>query len=187
MENLEFQSFLAAAIVGWGIAIAISFNWISRIVRRRTDELLTTKLALIAHYDAMEAVVDDPALPVSALEFLRHFSEVTADRELCGSFTSNILRVSDEDAQKSEPKWEKDIRSVAKSRPDIAENFHKAVTNGIIAMFLRWPGNSWKLQAIFQQIAADSRQEAVIADRIVRTHRGQNNHGPTLPNGLATA
>ncbi len=177
----------AAATLGWGVAVAISLTWMRARARRRTFELRTTKDALTAHYNAMDRIVDDPALPLSALEFLQHFAAVTSDRDFCEELTSGVLRVAPDDLKRAgTPRWQEDVDALRKTRPDLARDFHTAVSSGIVAMFLRWPGNSWKLQALMQQIAADSRQEAIIAEQLAhgRKHRNGKNGGPIVPGGL---
>jgi hypothetical protein len=191
MESLNIQWLEAALITGWVVSAVLVIQWLRVRARRRTHELQTTAAALTAHYDAVEQIIDDPALPLPALEFLSVFSEVVADREACGEFTDSVLRVPLDRIRGSIPKWAEEIEKIGRTRPDLEENFHKAVASGIVALFLRWPGNSWKFQMMIQQIAADRRKEALIAEQVAkireRAHKNNGNGGPLMPGGLVPA
>lgn len=191
MQHLEIQWLDALLVAGWVVSAALVVHWLRIRARRRTSELKTTAAALTAYYDAMEKIADDPALPTSALEFLDVFAEVVSDRGACNRFTSGILQhgAARDKAGKTTPEWANEIEEVGKSRPDIEENFHAAVASGIIALFLRWPGNSWKFHSIMQLIAADRREEVLLAERIIRSKRSHNHNGddPLIPGGLVPA
>ena len=191
MESLNIQWLEAVLMTGWVVSAVLTIQWLRVRARRRTNELQTTAAALTAHYDAVEQIIDDPALPLEALEFLSVFSEVVSDREVCGEFTDSILRAPSERVRGAVPVWAEEIEKVGRTRPDIEENFHKAVASGIVALFLRWPGNSWKFQMMIQQIAADRRKEALIAEQVAKirekAHRSNGNDGPLMPGGLVPA
>jgi hypothetical protein len=191
MESLEIQWLEAVLMFGWIVSGIVAIQWMRSRARRRTNELKTAAAALTAHYDALEKLVDDPALPDSALEFLGVFAEVISDNETCDNLAEGVFQVPLEQIKNSTPKWADEIEKIGKTRPDIEENFQKAVASGIIAMFLRWPGNSWKLQMMVQEIAADRRKEAALAERVAqikeRAHRGDGNGGPLMPGGLVPA
>lgn len=191
MESLNIQWLEAVLIFGWIVSAIIAIQWLRARARRRTSELQTAAAALSAHYDAVEWLIDDPATPTSALEFLSVFSEVVSDRSACDEFVDGVREITFEQAKQSAPGWAEEIAKLGKSRPDLEENFHKAVASGIIALFLRWPGNSWKLQKMVQEIAADRRKEAVVAQRVAqmkkRAHKRDGNGGPLLPGGLVPA
>lgn len=191
METLNIQWLDAILIAGWVVSAVLIIQWLRARARRRTSELRTTAAALIAHYDAIDRIIDDPALPTEALEFLSVFSQVVSDREVCAEFTNGILRVPAEKMRGAPPVWAAEIEKIGRSRPDIEENFHKAVASGIVALFLRWPGNSWKFQSMIQQIAADRRKEALLAEEVAkireRGNRSNGNGGPLMPGGLVPA
>lgn len=191
MENLDIQWLDALLVVGWIVSACLIVQWLRVRARRRTYDLKTTAAALTAYYDAMEKIADDPALPTSALEFLDVFAEVISDRDACNGFTSGILQHGSaiDKVKKAAPDWANEIEEIGRTRPDIEENFHAAVASGIVALFLRWPGNSWKFHSIMQLIAADRRKEALLAERIVNSKGSHKHNGddPLLPGGLVAA
>lgn len=192
MEQISTQWLEIALLAGWIVSGVLILQYLRRRARRRTHELKTAAAALTAHYDAMDQIIDDPALPLSALEFLSVFSDVISDRSTCNAFTDGVLTAAfDKSKHVSVPGWQDEIDAMARHRPDIAEKFHIAVQSGIIALFFRWPGNSRKLHLLYQMIAADRRREAMLAEQIA--HIGDNQRdrngsdGPTISSGLVPA
>jgi hypothetical protein len=186
-----FQGLDGLAVTGWIVAASIAITYFSARAKRRAFELETTASALTAHYDAVDAIVDDPALPLSAVEFLSLFSDVVSDEEACNFMTDALARLQIDTAKIATPGWQSDLDKLRKSRPDLAENFAKAISSGIVALFLRWPGNAWKLQRLTQVIAADRRREALLANQIANSaryrHHGNGGDNNSLPGGLVAA
>ena len=177
--------FEISAFVGWTIAIMLILSYGVMKARRRTIELNTAAAALSAHYQALEHIVDDPALPESALSFIADFTNLIADEDACHYITDRLTSASIDGMSKvGSPEWAKDMEALAKSRPELVENFRTAVATGFIALFNRWPGTSWKWQVVQAQLASDRRKQAVFAERIVRRSRNGDHN---LPGGLVPA
>lgn len=188
MTPLDSFGFVIATFVFAVIAIALVATARSKSAKKRIIELQVTENALTAHYDALDAIVDDPAIPTDALRFLQHFAEAISERATCERFAYDMYL---SEGNGGMPPWYPQMEDLRKTRPDLTDNFHKAVSSGIIALFLRWPGKSVLLQAMLQEMAADRRKEARFAEKISRSYhsngRGNGTGGPLIPGGLVPA
>lgn len=144
---------------------------------RRTIELKAAATALEAHYDAVDAIADDPALPLAALEMLSRFTEGISDRRFCNSFTDHVLIPLSVEERERTPAWFDEIEALRKSRPELVANLFKAVGSGLAAAFLRWPGNAEKIAYFTALIAQGDRKEAVMAERVSEIVRKDRNGG----------
>lgn len=167
MESLHNQVFQVTAIVGWVAAAALIIHYFAYRTKRRALELETAATALRAYYESLDRIVDDPAMPESALYLLDRFNSALSSKEHCRDVTSEMLKMaaSGKVQALSRPVWRSEVDTLAKTRPDLYDTFHKATTNGIIAMFYRWPGNGWKMPVI-TQILSDKDSETAVAERI---------------------
>lgn len=177
-----------AVSVTWIMCVAFLLHMSIGRVKRRTRELKAAARSLSDHYDALDKLIEDPATPTSALEFLALFSEVVTDRDACRSLTDSILSTPFDPTGSKEPEWARDMRKLSNTREDLAENFQKALHSGIFALYLRWPGNSWKLYATLQEMNKNRKTEAIIVDRMTRLGKkdgnGNGSNGPFMPGGL---
>lgn len=168
MESLNNQTLEIFAIVGWIAAIVMALAYFSGRARRRAAELQTAAAALQGYYEAVDAVADDPALPTGALEMLVGMSEIIGDPNRCARVTTNSLIASANGERPQTPTWQTEVESVGRHRPDLVENFNRAISNGIIVIFNRWPGNAWKGPALVR-FMNNRQREAAFADRIVHS------------------
>ena len=190
MTDLINEFNVLAAISGLAIGL---ISWMSAYrvrLRRRAVELEATKASLEAHFAAMNAIVDDPALPIGALKVIVDFSDVISTRDECESFAEYFIRKNGSSRQKT-PDWFAEMESLQSSRPDIVENFMMAMTTGFVAMFLRWPDNASKFELVVADFAADRNREAAMAEKVAKigkARRSSKHDGDThLPGGLVTA
>lgn len=158
---------LALAVVAAGTtAISELGRYRSRTVRR-TAELRATREALQAHYEAVDAIIDDPALPDAAAELIAFLSEVISDRnatrELVNRFLANLSRGPGEGGAAGS----KDMETLRDTRPDLVANFHRALMSGLVVAFLKWPENAGRFSEFHAHLAADTKSESAVAARIV--------------------
>jgi hypothetical protein len=192
MENISLGWFELATMVSGAAAIVTALSAYRARARQRTRELEATKSALTAHYEAVNAIVDDPALPIEALEMLTAFTEAIAACEFCEKFADMVLNGSSRPKRGKLPVWFEQMEALRKTRPDLAEHFHKAIASGLVALFLRWPSNASKFELMVAEVAADGRREALLAERVSKIKRdalskksGNGDHH--LPGGLVPA
>jgi hypothetical protein len=173
MIDIDSVSFLGGyTVAAVSVLSAVGSNIRKRSLRRAA-ELKAAELALQAHLDAMDAIVDDPALPLGALEMLTDFSEGIADREFCEFFTDAVSQHVG--AKDRPPRWFDDVEELRKTRPDVAANFFKAIGAGLAVAYLRWPGTSWKLTSFAAALSMDEGKEAVLAERVSELNRSRRN------------
>jgi hypothetical protein len=187
MELVNIQWFEVSSVVGWTVVAMLLLAYLTMRARRRTVELEITKSALEEHFRAVERIVDDPALPISALEFIASFSETIGDETRCKRITDKLAEISlDSTKRRRQPAWAHEMEVLSKTRPDLLENLLIAIHAGFTAMFNRWPGNSWKWQLIQAKLASDRRKQAAFADRVVHMN-DKRNGGPIVPGGMVPA
>ncbi|WP_139975815.1 hypothetical protein [Ochrobactrum sp. CGA5] len=171
---------IASATAGAAMALHLA----SLKAKRRAFDLRTANKAMRTYYTLMEEIVDDPALPLEAAEFLAFFSEVLPDKTGCAHITSSVAH-SRRNPAKGNGSREKaknmfdTIEELGEHRPDLRDKFHRAVASGIVAIFHRWPGNSWKFSQVMQEIASDPRKEFQLVYRFARDRdmtNTQNHH-----------
>lgn len=190
-QMMEIGSLELATLASTTIAVLVLLNMLKSRYKRRFRALSATKVALSAHYAALEQVVDDPALPVGALEALVEFSDAIHNPEACEVITDFILAGgSNQRRLKNDPAWFVEMYNIQRTRPDLFENFNKAIGSGIVAMFLRWPSTASKFELVMAELLDNRRKEAQLAERIrsfkPRTVSGFDD-GPQMPNGMAIA
>lgn len=189
MTDLISEFNILAAIVGLAIGL---ISWMSAYrtrLRRRAIELQATKSALDAHYAAMNAIVDEPALPLGALNVIVDFSDAISAHDECESFTEQFISKNSPSRPKV-PEWFLEMEALQNSRPDIVENYVKAMTTGFVAMFLRWPKHASKFELVVADFMADSRREAVMAEKVAKMGKARKSRGngdTHLPGGLVAA
>lgn len=173
MGNIAEHWLSVATIASAGVAVAGYLGGARGRALRRASELGGAASALEAHYRAMDAIVDDPALPLPALEMLYSFSEGIADRRFCEGL-ADLLTNGDMATKEPLPPWFDEMEALRKTRPDLAESFFRAIGSGIVAAFLRWPGNAWKIARMAEAIAQGDQREAQLAERLSRAHRDRS-------------
>lgn len=172
MLNID-TTLIIATVIGATSAAALVLFIATQKAKLRSYELKTANKALRTYYTLMDDIIDDPALPDEAAEFLAFFSEVIPHREDCNNISSRILKSSGKASRSSGNSMFHLIEDLGKTRPDLREKFHKAVANGIIAMFHRWPNNSWKFAQTMQEIASDPKKEYQLVYKLASSQAKQ--------------
>jgi len=167
MLNMD-SSLVIAAIAGVTTAAAVSLHFLSLKAQRRAFELRAANKAMRAYYALLEEIVDDPALPNDAAEFLSVFAEILADKKTCFHFTTRVFLSKGNGSKEAGNRLFKEIEALGASRPDLRDKFHRAIANGIIAIFHRWPGNSWKYTQIMQEVASDPKKEFQLVTKLAK-------------------
>lgn len=151
------------AIVLFVATISLCLQIVFMRSRRRTMELRIAAKALETHYRAMDKVIKDPALPLSALEFLTAFNAALSHKEFCDGLTDALSTPS---AGESSSTIYEEMNKVSKSRPDVAEAFQEAVVNGLVVAFSRYPNNTSKLPLVVDALRSSPKKEVQIAHRL---------------------
>lgn len=184
MLNVD-TSLVIAAIAGVTTAAALTLFIASWKSKRRTKELLLANKAMATYYKLVDEIIDDPALPNEAAEFLAVLTNVLPSKQECSSFTSQMASLSNgsksNGAQSDGARMFELIEGLGKSRPDLRDNFHAAISNGVIALFHRWSGDSWKFMQMTQEFTTDPEREFQIVYKI------RNNHEASLKSNHAVA
>lgn len=126
--------------------------------KARTVELDVVKQSMLKHYEAMSKIIDDPALPLPAVEFLCGFSHIIADRKISEDLILELLGPDEPSISRSAVSEAMD--KISETRPDLYENYTKALLNGLAVMTLRWPGHSADFAKIFTPLVGDHKKEA---------------------------
>lgn len=178
----------ASTVVAVTAVVSSYLKFLAQRHRQRADELAAAKTALIAHYDAVDKLTDDPAisdeLKLVLLTVAEGISNRSVARLVAREFANGTLFKHGNRAGKNPFKDE--IEALGRSRPDLVEAFSVAMKSGLLSLFLRWPETA----KVFNRFAAetvDERWEAVaferasqVTVRLVRDHnKGDNN----LPSG----
>ena len=179
MSIQEFGLFELATVISSATAVVLGLAFYRHRARLRTRELKAAADALRAHYEAVSVIADDPALPLDALEMIAEFTESLANQDFCEQFADHLLKAKGSKRGRT-PKWFAEVEALRATRPDLVENFHKAVASGLVALFLRWPENAPKFERMVAEVAADGRREAILAQRVSeirrRPHRDDHHH-----------
>jgi hypothetical protein len=175
MMDFQSSSFIAGTFVATVVILATYARATRRRANRRATELQGAAHALALHYNALDAVADDPALPTGALEMLVNFSEGISDERFCDTFTNAVL-TREINSKDRLPPWFGEIEQLRRTRPDVVENFNKAIGAGLAAAFLRWPGNSWKISVMAEAMSQGDMREAVMAQKLSDMHRSRGDH-----------
>ncbi len=183
MENLSIAWFEISVVVSLTTAIVAVLQMLRSRSYRRTIELRTAKRSLEAHYDAVDDIVNDPALPDSAREMIVNFTEVLSNRELCRQFVSHFMSLGNAKFKEGPtPVWAADMDKLRRSRPDLVERFRTAQSSGLVTIFLRWQDNAPKFYEFSAEIAANQKRGTQIADQVSRLKKtsanGKNDKAP---------
>ncbi|MXN65651.1 hypothetical protein GR183_12120 [Stappia sp. GBMRC 2046] len=179
IESTDLLWFITMASAGLAFGAIIRNRRLA--LHKRAHELRAAKLVLEAHYDAVNAIVDDEEVPVEALRALAFLTEAISSEEKSQAFKRKLLDI-DARNETEGPKWYAQFKEVASRRPDLADNFNKAITSGIAAMFTRWPNGCLDVEISIVNLASDEKRRALIADRLSKFGRGDEPH---FPDGVA--
>ena len=169
MQILSNDWLALATVASTAVAAAGYLRGAKQRALRRASELEGAATALEAHYRALDLVADDPAIPLEALEMLVNFSEALDSEEFCAGLTDALS--SGEQAKDRPPGWFYEVEALRKTRPDLAEEFFRAIASGLTAAFFRWPGNSHKIARMAEAFSQGDRKEVVLAERMSRARR----------------
>lgn len=184
---MDTDIFQLTTIVLSGVAAVGFLRAIRTRARRRASELEGAATALAAHFDALEAVAEDPAIPVEALELLSFLSDGISRQDFCDGLTDHLVEPKSNGGRDRLPTWFDQIEELRRTRPDLAANFYKAMATGMTAAILRWPDNAKKLAEFAAIMSQGERKEAALAERLVQIRRSHNGDGPSSPTGIPVA
>jgi hypothetical protein len=189
MENNSEIFFMFGTLLGGALSLVGMLRAYRERLQKRTRELNATAAALKAHYEALNAIVDDPALPIEALETLNAFTNRLTSKQFCETFADRFM-VARPASYGPLPSWLGQLESLIKTRPDLIANYHKAISSGLVALFLRRPSTAQKFEQLMADMAADGRREYAIADRITKMKqlgRDGNSDDGHIPRGMVAA
>lgn len=180
---------MVAALISF-VTMSASVIGLFRIRSQEREKQLRSALrALDAHYDAVSTLVEDPAMPLSAKVFLTRLTEAISDQEIAEMLGASFAEDMSRDVSPESDKLIQEVRSLAKTRPDLYDGFHTAVSAGMAALYLRWPRNARYFQAITVALASDNRMEKSLTKRvteIAKRRRDNDHNGMIGPTPLAT-
>lgn len=182
--SIEIQ-YLGGLVSGIAVGSVISvLTRLSKRANRRAAELGVAADALEKHAKAVDLVVDDPALPIEALDVLTFFTEAIADPAVCDDLVSNLMRPSKSGTNAKPPAWYGEMKALRAYRPDLVENFDQAISNGFVAAFLRWEHTAPRFYQAAEMLAAGSKAEAIAAQRITvdrKSRDGDHSSSGAMP------
>jgi hypothetical protein len=165
---IDLNTLLVLAIILTFAALVSLRDWKNRTVHK-AEQLEAAATALEVHYDAMASIIDDPALPLRALQLLTAFSEGLTDEASCRVMMDGLAHPASA-KQEPSPKWFDEIQHLRRTRPELVDRFFVAIESGIAAAFLRWPGNDGNFEGIVKALVSGKRREAELAERVSRAH-----------------
>lgn len=163
--------FEIAVVVSLTFAISMWINNARARARRRAQELRSAAAALEAHYAAVSKLVEDPAFPVEAKAMLVALTEGISRKDVAEKLGAAFSDGSLFSKSMTRPAFSDDIEKLYQTRRDLAEAYQNAITSGLVALFLRWPGNSALFQRMAVEISTDVRKEGAIAGKLIEITR----------------
>lgn len=157
-----------------GLAMMMAVYIVSAAERRRASKhasrLENTYAALEVHYDAMEKFLGDPAAPDLLKEVLVDLSDFVSDRRAAIALAEHICDVDHGPSQPGDGSVSGLLTELNKHRADLVEQFHLAMTKGVVALLLRWPETA----ATFEKFMAQSGsvRDSALAGAVRSTKRG---------------
>jgi hypothetical protein len=150
--------------------------------RQRTRELKQACRALAAHYDALEKVVNDPAAPIEIKNALRDMSAAIPIRMAAQYFALEWANRPPADAEIQDDRGllRAEVRKLGGSHPDLLDEIEKAIKNGLIALFLRWPETASMFPSLMVDLSTDDRREIDTVVRVSRFSRDRPERGGLL-------
>lgn len=169
---------LALAVLGISSTAFVAISHYRRLIKRRTDQLRAAKVALERHYDAMDMIADDPALPTSALRVLINISDAIHDEKFMTHFFATMRDGGVSKNKQGMPNWAEDMLKLHKSRPDLVEKFDEALSTALIAGVYRWPAPAQAIYEMSTTVASGRRNEAQYVQQLIDVLRPKNGGNP---------
>lgn len=126
--------------------------------------------ALHDHFEVVDRIIDDPALPHRIAAFVAAFSEVVADKEASKRFYGDMVASQGEKVRDSGLTDE--LALLARTRPDLTEGVLMAVSKGLLAMLYRPSPSIKEIEDFLSCLATEPRREIQVASKYVALRRG---------------
>lgn len=136
--------------------LAISMVLLRDRFRRRAHILAGVEDALEAHYDAVDKIFDNPAIPLRVRKAVAFLTEAMSNRDLAALAMEEIL--SDRENGGAD-EFARDLKKAFASSPEIADNLSRAIHSGCVVMFFRWPENAARFESFERSLILRRRQE----------------------------
>lgn len=167
------ELFLAANAAVAVALIALIALQIRDHMKKRLYSIRLARTALRQHYDEMERIIDDPAFPREAAEFLAMFNYVITNKDAAVEMVRDITnprKRPNGEANASVPETLiAKVEALRSSRPDLVNGFYVAFGSGVVAVFHRWPANEKKLSAFLALTASDTHKEVQLTSKFVKS------------------
>lgn len=183
-------------IVSASVAVAFTavasayLKFLSHRRRLRIEELKAAKSALIAHYNAVEHLTDDPAisddLKLILLSMANGVSNRNVARLVAKEFANGTLF---KPMKRPDMFISGELDALRRTRPDLIDELEIAIKSGFLAMFLRWPDTA-KIVMNFTAETVSNKREAVAFERaseVAKRLSGKDNDNNLSSGGLIAA
>lgn len=162
-----FTGYEIAVVLSVTIAACTILWWLAGRSRRRHKDLLAVKTALAAHYEAMDAILDDPALPDRPRLLISQLTLAISDKELSEWIAYSCMDGTLFNKKPRQDPFAADMAELQKTRPDLVRNFDRAMNTGIVALMLRWPSSAAMFHMMAAMLASDDRRKFEVANNMV--------------------
>ena len=154
----------------WNIIAAITvacllLSALSAWLQSRAYAMKIAAEALREHFEAVEQVIDDPAVPPRTLKFVSAFSEIVSDGQSSQMFIEIMKKTRREKGRGGSFSDELDL--LAKTRPDLVDGVYRAVSKGMVSMLFRQSPSKKQVDEFLLCLATDPKREMHVATKYV--------------------
>lgn len=132
--------------------------------RERTNDLRETHKAMIAHFNAMDKVVADEAVPATIKRSLMQVSSALADRKIAELICREIIESK---GRRGDTKsvFQAAVENLKADNPGSFAEVETAMASALFVLMLRWPETSRNFKQFVISAMIDEKREVAIFDR----------------------
>lgn len=135
-----------------------------RKIRRRGVQLRLAAELLEHHYAALEKFLSDPASPAHLRDFLLWLSDTSSDSGAAKKLIAHVATAIDSGrVPEPDANFSRSLADLRAHRPDLVDAFEEALSNGLMATFLRWERTAEIFNDLAPRLTANPKAEMAVA------------------------
>lgn len=154
---------LIAAIIIAAMMLSNLSGWL----RSRAYAQRVAAEALRDHLQAVDQIIDDPALPLPLVQFVADFNSAVGSER--NSRLLYRVMLSSQGEKVRETDLSDALSALAKTRPDLAEGVLKVISKGLLCMLYRLSPTVKQVDDFLACLATEPRREIQVASKYVKS------------------
>ncbi|WP_288425456.1 hypothetical protein [uncultured Agrobacterium sp.] len=175
---LDLQTFVAP-LTAFIIGVLAAWYFKRRISkhRERIHDLKETHKAMVAHYNAMDKIIADDAVPEKIKRSMFAVTNALGNRKLAQRMCEFVI--ANKHKMTKDTDFEETIAQLRNVRPEIINDIETAMSTALFIVMLRWPETSSKFKQFVVSSMMNEHKETTIFNKVVEIARSTSASKPS--------